>query len=397
MFKNMKDTELRIGINVGKTSHADRGITIYTRNILREFGQIGGDCRFVLMQYPEKSNCDNFGIVNAEQTTLPYSDEHSPAITIVNEQLINPVYQMALNLDVVWHPHNRSQLLTPTAYVCTMHDIQAITRPELTGLYLDSIARKILYKSRAESATHADVIITPSEYVKREVVSQLNISPNKVVAIPHGIDKSVFTPQRNGRAELEIKNKYALPEKYLLTVGSYAPHKNLKVFVDAYAQSNLPKAGVDLVMCGPNDASGYKRGYEQIITYVKKLGLLERLKFLTAVPLEDLAVIYRCASIFAITSLSEGFGFTPLEAMASGVPVVASNSTAIPEVCGYAALYADPNNPREFAEHFNNLLDDNKAKERLVANGRTQVTKFDWQIAANRTLEVLCSAAMARK
>lgn len=167
--------------------------------------------------------------------------------------------------------------------------------------------------------------------------------------------------------------------------------------IDAYFQSNLPGAKVDLVMFGPADATGYKIGYRQVSEYVQKLGMSNKVKLLGSAPQEDLAVIYSHATIFAMTSLYESFGLTPLEAMACEAPVVTSNTAAMPEIYGNAALFADPREPGEFADHFNTLLVELDLQEQLKANARLQITKYNWQKSAVKTLNVLYGAAKARK
>lgn len=392
-----KDSEIRIGINIGKAGREDRGITVYTRNILKQFGQIDGDYRFVLLHYPGSAPSNKFGIENATLERLSFPDSHSPLITMAGEQILNPIQQKLLGLDVIWHPHNRGQFIVPVGYVCTVHDILPITNPELADRYLNTPQKRALYDSRTYSANNADVIITGSEFSKGEIVEHLCSNADKVVPVYYGIDKNLFKPSRNEDDLARIRKTYSLPDKYLLTTGSYAPHKNHRTLVDAYNQSRLPSEGVGLVMVGPNDATGYKIGYELTREYVQSLGIEDMVRMLPSVPVEDLVSIYNGADIFATASLHEGFGFTPLEAMACEVPVVISNNSAFPEVCGSAALYADPTNPFEFASQLNALIEDKDLRNQLVRKGRLQAEKFDWEITARKTLEILEKVARSRK
>lgn len=392
-----KDLEIRIGINIGKTDCEDRGITVYTKNILSEFGQIGADYHFVLFHYPDSIPDNKFGIDNADLRSLSFSDKNSSWQTMIGEQIFNPIQQKMLNLDVVWHPHNRSQFIVPVGYVCTMHDILPISQPGLAGQYLNKIDKKALYLSRTYSAQRANMVITGSEFSRTEIINHLNVNPDRVVTIYYGLDRSLFKPNRNKEDYDKIRRNYSLPTRYILTTGSYAPHKNLRVLVDAYNQSNLPKKGIGLVMVGPNDATGYRIGYQQLKEHIRNLGVADKVSLLPSVPVNDLITIYSNAEIFATASLYEGFGFTPLEAMACEIPVVASDTTSIPEVCGNAVLYANPHNALEYASHFNVLIQDENIRHRLIKAGRSQVEKYDWQKTARKTLNVLKSVAISRK
>ena len=391
-----KDSEIRIGINIGKSGKEDRGITVYTRNILKEFGQVGGEYHFVLLHYPGSKSEEKFGIDNSTLEELPFSDKLNPLATIAGEQILGPIQQKKLGIDVVWHPHNRGQFIVPVGYVCTMHDILPITDPELASKYLNTWQKRALYSTRTFSANNSDTIITGSEFSKGEIVDRLGSNPDKVVPIYYGIDRSIFKPDKSENSVGRVKKAYSLPDRYILTTGSYAPHKNHKTLVNAYNRSNLPEKRVGLVMVGPNDATGYRIGYQLIQEQVTSLGIEDKVRMLPSVPIDDLVAIYNGASMFSTASLHEGFGFTPLEAMACEVPVVVSNTSAIPEVCGDAALYANPTSSNEFAEQFSALIDDEDLQARLVDRGRLQVRQYNWQTTAEKTLEVLENVARSR-
>lgn len=395
-MRMFKDSEIRIGINVGKAGKEDRGITKYTQSILSEFNSVGPDTRFILLHYPNSAPDNNFGLNNAESQALPYSDKHKPLITIINEQVLNPFHQKGLELDVVWHPHNRCQFFTPVGYVSTMHDVLPIAEPELAGNYLNRKDKMLLYQSRTLTASKADMVITASEFSRGEIIKHLGVDSKKVVKIYSGIDRNVFKPNTDFAESKRIRESYSLSDRYLLTTGSYAPHKNLNTLVDAYNQSNLPNNNVGLVMVGPNDATGYRIGYQDLTNHVQEMGISEKVRLLPSVPLSDLVSIYSNAMMFAAPSLYEGFGFTPLEAMSCGVPVVASNTTALPEVCENAVLYADPHDSSSFSNQFNLLFDDHDLRERLIEEGQKQVDKFDWKRTAKETLAVLNSVTKSR-
>ncbi|MBI2008081.1 glycosyltransferase family 4 protein [Candidatus Amesbacteria bacterium] len=394
----MKDSEIKIGINIGKAGKRDRGISVYTRNLLHEMTTLEGNHKFVFLHYPESSPSDgSYETSNSNYYPLPYTDNGSPLKTIFNEQVLNPIQQARLGLDIAWHPHNRSQLFSPCTYACTLHDILPVARPDLAGKYLNSPAKQLLFLSRTLTARNADVVITVSEFSRQEIISRLKVRPDKVVAIHSGVDRNTFHPDMNGESWDHIKQTHSLPEKYVLTTGSYAPHKNLPTLVEAYAHSQLPAENVGLVMVGPNDATGYRIGYQQVEKRVIDYGLSAKVRLLPSVSEADLVAIYSHATFFAIASLYEGFGFTALEAMACETPVVASCLAAIPEICQSAAIYVDPTKPEEFTQQFNLLNANTDLQQELITKGRKQVQKFDWRNCATETLAVLVSAAHKNK
>lgn len=393
----MNDNELRIGINIGKAAKKDRGITVYTRNLLTEMAKTGDPCSVTFLHYSGSTSDENFGFENSRFIPLPYSDKDGPVKTIINEQVTNPILQANLDLDIVWHPHNRAQLYSPCAYVCTMHDVLPIARPDLAGKYLNSFTKKLLFSSRTFSAVNADIVITVSEFSRQEIIKHLKVDPKKVVAIHLGINRETFHPDINPANWNKVKMVYDLPEKYILTTGSYAPHKNLKTIVKAYCHSNLPKDNVGLVMVGPNDATGYRVGYQELVKYAESIGVADNIRLLSSVPESDLVTIYSHSCFYVNASLYEGFGFTPLEAMACEVPVISSCVTALPEVCGDAAVYANPSNPDSFTEKMNTLNENENLRNEMIEKGKKQIEKFSWEKCALQTWQTIRDIVTIRK
>jgi len=386
----------KVGINVGKAVSYDRGIARYMQEVIRRFGSGDREDVYYLFHYPDKKPFDDGELANTRFVPLLHSDTRGPVVTMINEQIIDPLQQTCLGLDLVWHPNSRGQFFPATRYVATLHDVLPLSQPHLAG-YLRGWGRVALYMSRTMSLRRADRIITVSEFSKDEIVTHLGIPSEKVSVVYLGIDTDVFRPDRSPERWNDVRKKYSLPNSYLLTTGSYAPHKNQKTIVDAYCQSELPQYNIGLVMVGPNNATGYRVGYNELVGYVEKVGVQGMVQLLPSVPLEDLITIISNAKMFVTASLYEGFGLTPLEAMACEVPVVASNVAAIPEVCGNAALYADPYDANSFACRFNVLLKDESLRDRMITEGLQQVGKFNWRSTARETLDILASVAEERK
>lgn len=389
----MDEKGYKIGVNIGKADKYDRGITVYTRKLLDELGSADGTNTYILLHYPEKSPDRALQTNKSTFAALPFTDKHAPVETIIFEQVVGPISQALLGLDVIWHPHNRCQIFTPVPYVCTMHDVLAVSRPDLTNQYLSAPDKKLLYQTRTYTARFADAIITPSEFERQEIIKHLGVAPDKITKIPYGLDHEIFRPNLDTSQWRRIKEKYEIPDKYLLSVGSYAPHKNLNTLIDAFCISRLPGLGYDLVIMGPNDATGYKKGFLLLQEYVVKRKMTNHVKMMHSAPHLDLSSIYSHASIYASTSEYESFGFTPVEAMACGTPTVVSKAAAMPEICGNGALYSEPHNPQGFANYFNLLINDEQARQQLIAAGLSQVLKYNWSQAATETSAVLRSVA----
>ncbi len=379
---------LRIGIDVSRASRENHGIPIYTRSVLAELGKLDTTDQFVLLSYPDSPVAHGFGLQDPELAAIPYSGRYIPWVRVFQEQVLYPAAQQRLNLDVMWHPQNHGQFWTPVGYVCTLHDVLPYSRPDLAQ-DLDTRREQALYWSRVQSAAHADMIITVSEFSRKEIIRLLGVDPSRVVAVQNGIDHTTFRVLRSEVDRARLQTQYGLPERYVLTVGSYGPHKDLATMIRAFKTSDLMRLGYNLVMVGPKDEIVYTSDHEGLEEMVRDEGLEGRVLMLPPVPVTDLVGMYNGASMFCITSQFEGFGLTPLEAMACGVPVISSDSSSLPEVCGNAALYAHVGDYLGFAERMNLLATDIELARRMTSLGLMQAAKYDWATTAQKTLDIL--------
>lgn len=377
--------ETKIGIDIGRINRENRGIPIYTRNILKEFSE---SSNISYLHYPDSTPPESLGIPREQLVEIPFSGKYIPWKRIFQEQVQYPKFQNKIGLDVIWHPQNHSQFWTPTGYVCTLHDVLPLARPNLSK-DLDDIDLKLLYYTRVKSVIGADRIITVSNFSKDEIQKYTGVSEERIVVIPNGIDHTIFNGNIKEEQIMKVKEKYMLPEKYLLTVGGYSPHKNLQTLVNAYKESILPQSGYGFVMVGPKQNALYSSSANSIEDYVKSHGLEDNIIMLDALPIEDLHAIYSGAKMFATASLYEGFGFPPLEAMACGVSTIVSQESSLPEVCGTAALYSNPHDEHSFAKNFNMLVRNSYLAPELIEKGKAQAKKYTWTNTANKVMEVL--------
>ncbi|MGD0765405.1 MAG: glycosyltransferase family 1 protein [Dehalococcoidia bacterium] len=235
--------------------------------------------------------------------------------------------------------------------------------------------------SRA-TAKVADRLICPSEAVKDDIVRLLHVSPNKVRAIAEAASPA-FRPIEDRAALERFLLKNLLPERYVLSVGSLEPGKNRATLLKAFAK--LRQQGIEhkLVVTGQR---AWK--YQADFQLAEQLGLKGEVIFTGYVSSEDMPALYSAADLFVFPSLYEGFGLPVLEAMACGVPVVASNVSAVPEVAGDAALLIDPRDPDLLSDSMARVLKDDRLRATLRRRGLERAAQFSWEKAARETIEV---------
>lgn len=268
--------------------------------------------------------------------------------------------------------------LTRSRSVFTLHDIAYLLFPEhhlpRNRIYLRTMMPHFLRR--------ADRIIAVSESTRRDALRSYPLDPEKIEVIPEGVEPR-FRPDVDPDDLLRVRGRYALPERFVLSVGTIEPRKNLPTLAEAYAALRSRHPGVGLVIAG-------SRGwlYERFFEQVRSLGLGDSVVFTDHVADEDMPALLNAAEVFAFPSEFEGFGLPPLEAMACGLPVVCSNAASLPEVVGDAGLLLPPRDVSEWVGALDRLLGDASLRADLGAKGLLRARRFSWGTAAERTLEV---------
>jgi glycosyltransferase involved in cell wall biosynthesis len=260
-------------------------------------------------------------------------------------------------------------------FIITVHDLVRLCMPverenflEKVGLKLDNLGLK--------NASH---IISVSECTKADLVHYLNIPENKISVIYNGVDRTVFKPV--------LRGNFKFP--YLLYVGTERPRKNLGTLMEAFA--NLKKEvneWRDLKLIKVGNAGRSDKFRQTTLARVRRLGLEGQVIFTDYLSDSVLACYYSSALALVIPSLYEGFGLPVIEAMACGCPVIASNSSSLPEVAGDAALFFTPDSPSELMHCVYRLMTQPKLKNELIKKAFDRVGCFSWEEAARQTLEV---------
>lgn len=275
-------------------------------------------------------------------------------------------------------------LISPTTHGSFLLNNQVITIHDLLSLRYKNISahQRFYFKYLLPFlVSRAKLIIAVSETTRQEIIRYLKCPEEKVHVIYNGYDHTRYfeISENEGR----IRHEYGL-ENYLLAVGPTYPHKNFELLIDAYnGLDDSIKNRFPLAIAG-----GKKKYAAHLKQYVKELGLEEHIHFLGYVPMPLMPSLYREAAALVFPSLYEGFGFPLLEAMACGCPVIASNTSSMPEVCGDAALYFDPLHKDSLTLSIEKLISDQTLRTQLQKKGLIQSKKFSWEQTA-QTLKTL--------
>lgn len=362
----------RLGVDFHTWDGIFQGSRSHILGLYREAIRLAPDLDFVFLLDGVDSLRDahaEFRSPNVELVRMP----HRRAPIRLGMQL--PWLQWKHRIDLL-HMQYRLPFVRTGACACTIHDLLFETHPQY-------FPRSFVLQSKLtfrHAARHAKLLFAVSQFSKGEIARLYGVPSDDIAITYNGVDPSRFKPADaagGGEGEgVDLVRELGLePGGYLLTVGRLEPRKNHETLIHAYAQ--LGADAPPLVIVGQRDFS-----HDQIDRAVAAHGLQQRVRFLSTVGDQALPAVMRHALAFAYPAFAEGFGMPVAEAMASGVPVITSNTTSLPEVGGAAALYADPNSPTELAAALRRVLADPALRERMRAQGLEQVGKFDWQRSA---------------
>jgi glycosyltransferase involved in cell wall biosynthesis len=289
------------------------------------------------------------------------------------------------NIDVLHNLDNLGPFLFKNCpnikKISTIHDIAPVVLPDIHNNIMKfdfGYILPILIKN-------SDFIIVPSKSTKKDIISHFNFEKNNIEIIPYGINTTFFNPKTPKK---EILNKYGIPKDYIMYVGTDNPRKNLKNLMRAFS-TILNEINHSLVLIGPINK-------KNLIKFVKKhhnshysQKLLSRIIMPGYVDYIDLPVLYSGANVFIFPSLYEGFGFPPLEAMACGTPVVASNNSSISEVVSDAGIYIkNPLDQDEISKSILKLIENEKLKTKLKNKGYKRVKQYNWETTTEKTIKL---------
>ena len=248
--------------------------------------------------------------------------------------------------------------------VVTIHDLIFLRYPELYPA-IDCFFYKLKFKSACQNA---DVIVAVSEQTKRDIIKFYNIDTQKIKVIYQDCDiafHQIISPD----SITQMLRKYGISKPYILSVGTIEDRKNQLSLVKAFYEANLPDA--ELVLVGKS--TKYQKKIEEFI--IEK-NLQNRVKILNKVPFSDLPALYQGSKVFAYLSFFEGFGIPIVEALHSGVPVLAATGSCLEEAGGGGGIYVNPLNINEIAKKLSLLWNDDSLRQTLIQAGKQHVKTF---------------------
>ncbi len=359
----------------------DFGIGTYIRNLVRALASIDHHNRYTLISAVDEAASlkdlpENF-------STAIYSRIDVDAF----DNLAFPAFLRGLRPDLVHIPLNRVPLVMVRPYVVTVHDMSSLMFED-QGSDMQMRFRRYRYK---RGLMRANEVIAVSEATKRDIENLLGIPPDHIHRVYNAPDPGFFG-HGNGFNEQEkqrILERYQIQYPYLLYAGNVRPHKNIPRLVEAFAvvrdQLSAHPVYKDLRLIIIGDTISQ---YPALRQAVIKSRVENVVRFLGFVPFDTLRYLYEAATAFVFVSRYEGFGLPPLEAMACGTPVVASNVSSLPEVLGDAAVQVNPANVFEIARGITEVLLDDGLRSALVRCGREQASRFSWERTAREVLAI---------
>jgi glycosyltransferase involved in cell wall biosynthesis len=363
---------VRIGIDARKLH--DFGIGTYLRNLLRQLARLDHDTEFVLLSRPQDVLAlqrlgENFRAVS--EGAGHYS---------LSEQIRIPLALRRERVTLFHAPHYVLPPLVPCRSVVTIHDCIHLMFPQ----YLPNrLALGYAKTSIALATRRATRVMTVSETSKRDIIRFFGTSPDKIDVIYNAYDERFGAEPREDESH-RVRERYQLRGQFVLYAGNVKPHKNLERLIEAF--HIVRQRGLDqlkLVMIGDDISK-----YAALRRAVHRHQLHKYVRFLGYLPEDTLAAMYRLAAVFVFPSLYEGFGLPPLEAMASGTPVVTSNISSLPEVTGDAAILVDPYDPTAIADGIYRVLTDQALHSDLRAKGLARARQFSWETSARRVHDI---------
>lgn len=361
----------------------DFGFGTYIRNLLAGFVAAETKDHFTLIAH--QADASEFPALPDNFQFAWYERSDTSRV----EHLSFPFFLRRFHADLYHIPLNVVPLAMPRPYVVTVHDLSSLMFEALPGWRQDLRLRRMRIGLR-----RAERVIAVSEATQRDVEHLLGIPSSRIRRIysapdPRFLHASAAPEEGDFLERRRILARYGITYPFLLYAGAIRPQKNIPRLIEAFAllRGELAQHPVykELRLIIIGDQISRDPSVRRAVIHSR---VQPSVRFLGFVPIETLRVFYESASAFVFPSLYEGFGLPPLEAMAAGTPVVASNVTSLPEVVGDAARLVSPDNVFEIMRGIKDVLLDEHLRRELRARGFERLRRFNWADTAREVLGV---------
>ena len=390
-----------IGIDARFFGPRAKGLGRYTQKLVENLEKIDLENQYVIFLRPENFNDFIPQNPNFRKVLAPWKWYS------FKEQLFFPFAIRRAKVDLMHFPHFNAPLFYFGEFVVTIHDlILRYFPPRRNGFWNGIIYwfKNLAYEMVIFRAlARAKKVIAVSQYVKKDILEHFKIKEEKIEVVLEGAPEESLKPalseaeglkvypeqSRRRESEKLIKDKFKIAKPYLFYVGNAYPHKNLENLIRAF-EILVKEYGLNLqlVLAGEEDYFWRRLKKQSNTSILRSMEVLERIVFTGFLTEEELEEFYRQTTLYVFPSFCEGFGLPPLEAMARGAPVVSSDSTALPEILGEAAVYFDPGNPKDMAEKIHQVLSNDDLRKKLVEKGFERIKKYSWEKMAREIKEI---------
>ena len=376
---------MRIGVNLLPFRQHLAGAGRYAKNVLENLAEIVGQNIYYLFMTEQGQAHFQIPRDSFIHILCPFSPR-GQLIRILWEQLVLPWQLLYYRIDLLFTPSVAIPAWVPCTTVTTIHDMIPFHR-EITKY--PKIRAAYIRRMTSRAARRSDIVLTVSENSKREIAQLCRIPEEKILVAPNGVDAR-YRPIDAQGPMARCRARYGLPARFILFVGTLEPGKNLLGLIEAFrrlkSQGHIPHK---LVIVGPH-GWGTKPSFEA----ASEPDLRDEIRITGYIPEEDLPLVYNAADLFVFPSHYEGFGLPALEAMACGIPVIASNVSALPEVIGDAGLLIDPHDVDGLASAMERVLTDQGLRGEMIRKGLERARGFSWRRTAEMIIKTFATQEM---
>lgn len=362
--------------------HPDRptGAIDYLRNVAKVFPRMAPQHDFYLLVSDRNfRHFREFEVPNLHFVRSFCSNENLPLRILIQQSLI-PVLMKSHKIDVLYAPGNVCPFWGSFCRVLKLNTLHHYHTPELLG-YTRTRYRKFFFQESARRATH---IVANTAMTKQDICKFMRIPEEKVTVVAEPL-YDVYAPVPPDQAR-DTLSRYGLQRDYILFVSSLYPYKNVETLIQSFALLSKQRGmDLELIIVG-RDFDSQQRKLQSV---ANELSVSGSVRFLGFVPTEDMPVIYSSARAFVFPSLVETFGKPLVEAMRCGIPVVASNTSCIPEVLGDAGILVDPLDVEKMSKAIYQALFNQQLRNDLIARGQKRAKDFSWDTGAKETLAAI--------